>query len=344
MKKHENSSVCIKQIMFTALFLVVATFGGLNAYRIVYDKNAETIPAIESASVGGDAFETALVENTEDDIYSERIKFLAVTVIEDVSGETLKTEKDLSDSISYNEKVISRGNFVREQVASEILSNATKDMNETKEKQNNEINDNKLLNTVINEIRELGEFQETIMVDEKSNSGDSAKVEKDEEFLNSNQEVVTEIIEPVAEIVETKEKSLGTDENIVAQETIVTSTENLTPPIEYVRTIDVKATAYCLCKKCCGKSPSNPGYGVTASGLKITPGAGMKVVASDPNVIPLGTNVYIEGLYGARDYGYAVVADTGSAIKNLKIDLYMDTHQMALNWGVKSVRVYILAD
>ena len=68
----------------------------------------------------------------------------------------------------------------------------------------------------------------------------------------------------------------------------------------------------------------------------------MKVVASDPSIIPLGTEVYIEGLYGAKDYGYAVVADTGSAIKNLKIDLYMDTHQMALNWGVKTVRVYIL--
>ena len=142
-------------------------------------------------------------------------------------------------------------------------------------------------------------------------------------------ETVTEIIEPVAEVVETKENILNTE-------------ENFTPPTEYLRTIDVKATAYCLCKKCCGKSPSNPAYGITASGLKITPGEGMKVVASDPKVIPLGTNVYIEGLYGAKDYGYAIVADTGSAIKNLKIDLYMDTHQMALNWGVKSVRVYIL--
>ena len=105
---------------------------------------------------------------------------------------------------------------------------------------------------------------------------------------------------------------------------------------------EYKLTAYCACKKCCGKSTSHPAYGITASGLKIIPGTGMKVVASDPSVIPLGTEVYIEGLYGASDYGYAIVADTGSAIKNLKIDLYMDTHQMALNWGVKTVRVYIL--
>lgn len=115
-----------------------------------------------------------------------------------------------------------------------------------------------------------------------------------------------------------------------------------TPPIEYKSVMQVKATAYCLCKKCCGKSPDNPRYGYTASGLRIVPGTGMKVIAVDTSVVPLGTNVYVEGLYGAGNYGYAVAADTGSAIKNMKIDLYMDTHEQALSWGVKTVNLYIL--
>ena len=68
----------------------------------------------------------------------------------------------------------------------------------------------------------------------------------------------------------------------------------------------------------------------------------MKVIAVDTSVVPLGTNVYVEGLYGAGNYGYAVAADTGSAIKNMKIDLYMDTHEQALSWGVKTVNLYIL--
>lgn len=116
------------------------------------------------------------------------------------------------------------------------------------------------------------------------------------------------------------------------------------PPTEYERVIQVQATAYCLCKKCCGKSPSNPRYGYTASGLRIVPGTDMKVIAVDTNIVPLGTNVYVEGLNGAPSYGYAVAADTGSAIKNYKIDLYMDTHQQALIWGRKTVNLYILGE
>lgn len=114
------------------------------------------------------------------------------------------------------------------------------------------------------------------------------------------------------------------------------------PPTEYKEVIEATATAYCLCQKCCGKLPSHPNYGYTASGIKIVPGTGIKVIAVDPNVIPLGTKVYVDGLNGAWDYGYAIAADTGSAIKNLKIDLYMDTHSEALSWGRRSVNIYVV--
>lgn len=353
MKKHENSSVSIKQIMFTTVFLMVATLGGLNAYRIVCHENAETIPTIESANLSGDTFETALVENTEDDfVYSERLKFLAANEIveRNTSNENTEVATETKENTRYLDKVISRGNYVRERVADEILSNTSKDENQT------------LLNTVLNEVKELGE------IPEDSNSENSANQKEEIQKTTSNQTVTEEVntqnsnsenanIENAnqeianTEVANTENLSENNVENAVTEiqeETTIQDntnhTQELAPPINYVRTIDVKATAYCLCKKCCGKSPSSPGYGVTASGLKIIPGTGMKVVASDPSVIPLGTKVYIEGLNGASDYGYATVADTGSAIKNLKIDLYMDTHQMALNWGVKSVRVYILAD
>ena len=116
------------------------------------------------------------------------------------------------------------------------------------------------------------------------------------------------------------------------------------PPEEYVNKIEVTATAYCLCKKCCGKTPDNPNYGCTHSGLKIVPGSGMKVIAVDPKIIPLNSKVYVEGLNGAWDFGHAVAADTGSAIKELKIDLYMDTHTEALEWGRRKVNVYVLGE
>lgn len=113
-------------------------------------------------------------------------------------------------------------------------------------------------------------------------------------------------------------------------------------PTEYKEVIEVKATAYCLCKKCCGKSEDTPGYGITRSGLKIVPGTGMKVIAVDPNIIPLGSKVYVEGVNGVKTYGYAVAADTGSAIKNNKIDLYMDSHEETIKWGIRNMKVYVI--
>lgn len=311
MKKDENSGVSIKQIMVTTLFLVVTTFGGLNAYRIVCEKTEDTILDIESANLEESKFETALVENTEEDRFdSKNIKFLSAKIIDE--------NKETND----RDNVVSRGNFIREQLVNDSNKPGI------------------LLNSVLNEIKELSEKQVETNQSIVPNTNEEMEVSSSEGVQPSTDKPV----EPEKPVEATKpvEPAKPADHTEQATAPVVTAPTGV--PTEYIKTIDVKATAYCLCKKCCGKSPSNPGYGVTASGLKITPGVGMKVVASDPKVIPLGTKVYVEGLYGANDYGYAVVADTGSAIKNLKIDLYMDTHQMALNWGVKTVRVYILGN
>lgn len=72
--------------------------------------------------------------------------------------------------------------------------------------------------------------------------------------------------------------------------------------------------------------------GRTASGLPARYG----VVAVDPHVIPLGTQLYVEG------YGTAIAADTGSAIVGHRIDLCMDSLQRAIDWGRQPVRVYVL--
>lgn len=325
MKKDDNSGVSIKQIMVTTLFLIIAVLGGFKAYGIAYEESVNAIQEIKNASLIDRNFETALVENTEDDfIYVENVSFLAAKVI-NVSGDTdehtILEEAERKNTTNYSEKIVSRSNYIREQVSENVTSNTQ----------------NKLLTTVLNEIKEFGEKQDEIveniasgLMTEEISSGDIVNSGDSKEEVDRSEEITE------TEVEKSSSESLNSSSNV---EPI-----NLQPPTEYVRTVDVKATAYCLCKKCCGKSSSNPAYGITASGLKIIPGTNMKVVASDPTVIPLGTKVYIEGLYGARDYGYAIVADTGSAIKNLKIDLYMDTHQMALNWGVKSVRVYILGE
>lgn len=61
------------------------------------------------------------------------------------------------------------------------------------------------------------------------------------------------------------------------------------------------------------------------------------IVAVDPNVIPLGTHMYIEG------YGYAVAADIGGAVKGQHIDVFLPSLQAALAYGrQKDTKVYIL--
>lgn len=59
------------------------------------------------------------------------------------------------------------------------------------------------------------------------------------------------------------------------------------------------------------------------------------MVAVDPNVIPMGTKIYVEG------YGPAIAADQGGAIKGNRIDLFFDSKAEANNWGMKSVKVTI---
>ncbi len=70
----------------------------------------------------------------------------------------------------------------------------------------------------------------------------------------------------------------------------------------------------------------------TSCGMK--PAVGL--VAVDPNVIPLGTRLYIEG------YGYATAADTGGAIKGNRIDVFMEEKGQCLSWGRRTVKVYVL--
>lgn len=89
--------------------------------------------------------------------------------------------------------------------------------------------------------------------------------------------------------------------------------------IRFKRAYIMRATAYCI-----------PG-GITATGASVRWG----IIAVDPRVISLGENVYVEG------YGQARALDTGGAIKGNRIDLYMNSTEAALSYGVRNVMVYV---
>ena len=83
-----------------------------------------------------------------------------------------------------------------------------------------------------------------------------------------------------------------------------------------------RITHYCACEKCCGKST-----GVTASGKLAAMG---RTVAVDPGVIPLGSEVQINGqVYIAEDTGVS-----GNAV-----DIYIENHDQALHMGTYTAEV-----
>lgn len=108
--------------------------------------------------------------------------------------------------------------------------------------------------------------------------------------------------------------------------------------LRFSKAMDMKATSYTASFADTGKHPGDPWFGITATGVKAKRG----IIAVDPRVIPLGTRVYVEVPGSAADYGYAVAADVGGAIKGNKIDVYLDTSGQVSTWGVKKVKVYIL--
>lgn len=94
------------------------------------------------------------------------------------------------------------------------------------------------------------------------------------------------------------------------------------------KVMNMKVTAYCPCKKCCGKWSD----GMTACGHVIKKGE--KFCAAPPE-IPFGTIIGIPG------YGKVPVLDRGGKIKGNKLDVFFDNHNDAIKWGNKELAVKV---
>lgn len=112
------------------------------------------------------------------------------------------------------------------------------------------------------------------------------------------------------------------------------------------QTLRIKTTGYCKCQKCCVWSRDKNGepifasgklkgkkkiIGQTASGHMAKKGT----VAADTRYFPFKTKLSIPG------YGDGIVQDRGSAVKGYHIDLYFDSHQEAIEWGVRYLDVIV---
>lgn len=101
-----------------------------------------------------------------------------------------------------------------------------------------------------------------------------------------------------------------------------------------------EASAYCSCRKCCGKWADNRptdkyGNEIVYGAASIPLEEGVSI-AADWDILPKGTVVEIEG------YGVYTVEDTGADIKGYKIDIFFDSHVIAEAFGRKTVAIRIL--
>ncbi|MBA4493285.1 3D domain-containing protein [Paenactinomyces guangxiensis] len=121
-------------------------------------------------------------------------------------------------------------------------------------------------------------------------------------------ETLVETIKPVDQVVK-----IGTSTQLAEE-------EKNKPKLTATGTMTVEATGY------------------THTGNRTATGTYPKrgTVAVDPDVIPLGTKLYIPG------YGYGVAEDTGGAVNGRIIDLFFETRSEAIKWGRRTVTIKIL--
>lgn len=112
--------------------------------------------------------------------------------------------------------------------------------------------------------------------------------------------------------------------------------EQLEIKIDKLKTIPAVVTAYAPFDNqsgiCNDGDPSRTSTGQTPS---------RGIVAVDPARIPYGTKLNIPG------YGIVIAGDTGGALvkdkENIRIDVFAETYEEAMAWGVQNLEVIILS-
>lgn len=213
-----------------------------------------------------------------------------------------------------------------------------------------------------NKNSELVVLKKTIEEDLKTVESKKAEQEQYVEQLNSEKESVFSVIEENEKLLISKPLSIANSSSASASElqNAIDTLNSYIPLLNSSTTINMAKNGISNAKARIDElnTPAVPttgtevgtaiktltmestayyGHATTASGLKpVRNPDGISTVAVDPNVIPLGSKVYVSG------YGVAIAADTGGAIKGNIIDVYLNSYEECMSWGRRQVTVQIL--
>lgn len=133
-------------------------------------------------------------------------------------------------------------------------------------------------------------------------------------------------------------QNTSSNQSVSKPSTTTPSTPQPAPSVEETPVVEDKptSTGKVLYMESTAYSYTEPGSSYyTAMGIDLRQNS--QVVAVDPNVIPLGTLVEVEG------YGIALAADTGGAIKGNILDVHLGSEEACRQWGRRfNVKVTIL--
>lgn len=168
----------------------------------------------------------------------------------------------------------------------------------------------------------------------KTEGVDGRKTVTYREKLVNGEVVDTQVVEEtIIKKPTTQVQQVGTNSTIALSEAKKSiKLDKKGQPVKFKKVLTGKCTAYSSEQSTVGTT--------TSTGMKAQVG----VVAVNPKVIPYGTKLYIVSPDGKTVYGYAVAGDTGGGARKNEIvcDLYMDTIAECIQFGRRTMNVYIL--
>lgn len=345
--KEVMDNYCFRQKTLAAIIIFLSFSIGIGLYfslnkkvTIVYDGNTTTVSTVCST------FEEVLRKNGIEYSEHDYLSILPMNRLGKTNEIVIKTAVPIHLEIDSNNKTV----MTYKDTVGEMLTQEGITLGEKDEIQGYSLSDEivkdmsiKVIRTteVIETVREQIPFQVVEKENWQLDKGIRRTIQPGKQGVKENQFKVTikNGVEAAKQLIHSAVITSPINQ-IIEYGTAATYKTSRGEEVRYRKVLNMRATAYTASFKDTGKHPDHPEFGITYTGIRAKKG----IIAVDPKVIPLGTKVYVEGVGDVPDYGYALAADIGSAIKGDLIDIYLDDQKTVDAWGCKKVRVYILLD
>lgn len=325
MKTEEKSSIrIIRRIVFVSVIVIAILVVGVFASKS--DVNYVTINFSDDTSI---SVVTTKVK-VSDILAENNIVLLDDEVVIPSQDSNINAAKTIEIS-KVNEKKIVVAEEISEVTTEEILGNYVT-ITEKIITEQVEIP----YETITKDISQSGTETKDSVLQEGQNGLKEIKYKvkyQDDEEVERVQISETIIKEPVDKIVQISTKIVSRSSSRRASASGLSLSASVAGITPTVTTMNVSAYT----ASTCGKSSSDPNYGITSSGARA---ASWYTIAAGPS-IPIGTVVYIPYFANQANGGWFVVEDRGGAITNSRLDIYMDTLSECKTFGRRNLECYV---